>query len=412
MNNTSQLIESLGREHLSISRIKVTPISYQPEDGSYIHECGPVVLTKRDEAVVQIWTEEGLEGIGPGSLSYSEQNFDSLIGQNPFDLLEANLPQGLNVACWDLVGRAKNRPVYQLLALDQHPNPRVHVYSSGGVMWTYYDRGDGKMYGVDALIEEALNYKELGFDTFKWRPGTDWEEAGINPKKLGEICRQLRQAVGPDFKLGLEKKGYDSWTLEECLQIAPIISDLGFYFFEQPMGDAGPEQFDDYLRIKALMPGVMLWGGESFRTFDEAEPWMREGIYDAVQSDCLHLGLTQNWRIAQLGCETGTKIVPHNWSTSLGTMCNAHLVAGTGGHMLEFFMYPSGFRYGLFKEPYRPDKGVITLTDAPGFGVELIDDFADKFPYRLGPNTIPNPRIPEAWDRARIRARAVAGRYR
>ena len=177
MNNTSQLIESLGREHLSISRIKVTPISYQPEDGSYIHECGPVVLTKRDEAVVQIWTEEGLEGIGPGSLSYSEQNFDSLIGQNPFDLLEANLPQGLNVACWDLVGRAKNRPVYQLLALDQHPNPRVHVYSSGGVMWTYYDRGDGKMYGVDALIEEALNYKELGFDTFKWRPGTDWEEA-------------------------------------------------------------------------------------------------------------------------------------------------------------------------------------------------------------------------------------------
>ncbi|AWT60937.1 MAG: D-galactarolactone cycloisomerase [Candidatus Moanabacter tarae] len=412
MNNTSQLIESLGREHLSISRIKVTPISYQPEDGSFIHECGPVVLTKRDEAVVQIWTEEGLEGIGPGSLSYSEQNFDSLIGQNPFDLLEANLPQGLNVACWDLVGRAKNRPVYQLLALDQHSNPRVHVYSSGGVMWTYYDRGDGKMYGVDALIEEALNYKELGFDTFKWRPGTDWEEAGVNPKKLGEICRQLRQAVGPDFKLGLEKKGYDSWTLEECLQIAPIISDLGFYFFEQPMGDAGPEQFDDYLKIKALMPGVMLWGGESFRTFDEAEPWMREGIYDAVQSDCLHLGLTQNWRIAQLGRETDTKIVPHNWSTSLGTMCNAHLVAGTGGHMLEFFMYPSGFRYGLFKEPYRPDKGVITLTDAPGFGVELIDDFADKFPYRSGPNTIPNPRIPEAWDRAQTRQRAVAGRYR
>lgn len=411
MKNTSQLIESLGREDLRISRIKVTPISFQPEDGSYIHECGPVVLTKRDEAVVQIWTADGLEGIGPGSLSYSEQNFDSLIGQNPFDLLEANLPQGLNVACWDLVGRAKDRSVYQLLALDQHPNPRVHVYSSGGVMWTYYDRGDGKMYGVDSLVEEALSYKELGFDTFKWRPGTDWEEAGINPKKLGEICYQLRQAVGPDFKLGLEKKGYDSWTLEECLQIAPIINDLGFYFFEQPMGDAGPKQFDDYRRIKALMPGVMLWGGESFRTFEEAEPWMREGIYDAVQSDCLNLGLTQNWRIAQLGCETDTKIVPHNWSTSLGTMCNAHLVAGTGGHMVEFFMYPSGFRYGLFKEPYRPDKGVITLTEEPGFGVELVDDFADKFPYRPGPSTIPNPRIPEAWDRARIRERTVAGRY-
>ena len=72
-------------------------------------------------------------------------------------------------------------------------------------MWTYYDRGDGSSWGAQALIEEALQYKELGFDTFKWRPGTDWQEAGIDPHKLGEICRQLREAVGPSFRLGREK---------------------------------------------------------------------------------------------------------------------------------------------------------------------------------------------------------------
>ena len=410
--NLSDLTASLGRETLTINRIKVTLITYQPDDGSYIHECGPVVLSKRDEAVVEIWTAEGLKGIGPGSPSDAEKDFDSLIGRNPFDLLDSDLPPGLNVAFWDLVGRAKERPIYQLLALDHAPDPRVHVYSSGGVMWTYYDRGDGKPYGVDALIEEAQSYKDQGFDTFKWRPGTDWEEAGINPSKLGEVCSRLVEAVGPEFRLGLEKKGYDSWTFEECLEMAPIINDLGFYFFEQPMGDEGPSQFDDYREIKALMPRVMLWGGERFQSFGEAEPWMRQGIYDAVQSDCLHLGLTENWRVAQLGRETNTKIVTHNWSTSLGTMCNAHLVAGTGGHMVEFFMYPSGFRYGLFKEPYRPENGIITLTDAPGFGVELVDDFAEKFPYRPGPNTVSNPRFPHAWERARARERVVSGRYR
>ena len=412
MNELSDLLESLGRENLTIDRIRITPITYQPADDSYIHECGPVVLTKRDEAIVEIWTTEGLKGIGPGAFEDDPRDFNSLIGQNPFDLLDANLPPGLNVACWDLVGRAKEQPVYKLLALDQTPNPRVRVYASGGVMWTYYDRGDGNPYGAEALIDEALHYQELGFDTFKWRPGTDWEEAGINPGKLGEICRQLRKAVGPDFKLGLEKKGYDTWTVEECLEIAPIINDLGYYFFEQPMGDEGPRQFDDYRQIKSLMPRVMLWGGERFRSYADAEPWMHQGIYDAVQSDCHYLGLSENWRVARLGRETNTKIVPHNWMTSLGTMCNAHLVAGTDGHMVEFFMYPSDFRYGLFKNPYRPENGTITLTDEPGFGVELVDDFAERFPYRRGPNTIPNPRFPHAWDRARARERVVSGRYR
>ena len=411
-NTVADLLEHVGRQERAIKKISVTPISYRPADGSVIHECGPVILSKRDEAIVEIWTDDGLKGIGPASVAEAQQNYDHLIGKNPFDLLGAYIIPGVDIACWDIVGRGKGQPVYKLLAMGSEiENPHVHVYASGGVMWTYYDRGDGSAYGAEALIEEALRYKELGFDAFKWRPGTDWEEAGINPQKLGDICRKVRAAVGDDFKMGLEKKGYDSWTFAQCLEIAPIISELGFYFFEQPMGDAGPKQFADYRELKEKMPNVMLWGGESFRSFADAEPWMREGIYDAVQTDCYHLGLTQNWRVAQLARETGTKMVPHNWSTSLGTMCNAHFVAGVGGHMCEFFMYPSEFRYGLFKEPYRPQDAHITLDAAPGFGVELVGDFADKFPYIPGPNTLANPRFPHAWERARAREKVVRDSY-
>lgn len=405
------LLQRIERPQLTIRSIRVTPITYRPADGSPIHECGPVILNKRDEAIVEIWTEEGLKGIGPGAVGDAQHSYDHLVGRNPFDLLGTDVIPGIDVACWDLVGRALGQPVYRLLALDVEPNPRVHVYASGGVMWTYYDRGDGSTWGTEALIEEALRYQELGFDTFKWRPGTDWEEAGINPHKLGEICQALRTAVGASFKLGLEKKGYDSWTFAECLEIAPIINELGFYFFEQPMGDEGPSQFADYRTLKERMPNVMLWGGERFRSYEEAEPWLRENIYDAVQSDCLHMGLTQNWRVAQRARVAGVKMVPHNWSTSLGTMCNAHLVAGTGGHMCEFFMYPSDFRYGLFKEPYRPHEAHIALGNEPGFGMELIDDFADQFPYQPGPNTLANPRFPHAWKRAQEREQAVVSRY-
>ena len=333
------MLEEIGREELQITDVKITPLTYKPSDGTYVHECGPVVMIKCDTSIVELFTDKGIVGIGPGRVGEGGDYAD-LIGKNPFDVVRLGLPGGFDVACWDIIGKAKGLPVYRLLATDNEPDPRVHVYASGGVMWTYYDRGDGKPYGVDALIEEALRYKEMGFDTFKWRPGTDWEEAGITVAKLGDVCRRLREAVGPGFDLGLEKKGYDSWTFEECLEIAPIIEDLGFLFFEQPMGDEGPAQFEDYLRLKELMPHVMLWGGERFRSLDQARPWIEQGIYDAVQSDCYGLGVTRNWQIARLANQHGVKMVPHNWTSSLGTMCNAHLVAGVpNGHMCEFFMY-------------------------------------------------------------------------
>ena len=411
MNDLKDLRDHIGHESITISSVMITPISFKPSDGSYIHECGPVVLTKSDEAIVEIKTEEGIKGIGPASLSEVGKNLDQFIGRNPFELVFEGLPPSIDVACWDLIGRARELPVCELLCLDGTPNFFPHVYASGGVMWTYYDRGDGSSFGIDALIEEALTYKAQGFDVFKWRPGTDWEEAGINAKKLGNFCRQLEGAVGPGLKYGLEKKGYDSWTFEECLEIAPVISDLGFHFFEQPMGDEGPQQFEDYRYLKENMPGVMLWGGESFGNYEQAEPWMREGIYDAVQSDCARIGITENWRIAQLASETKTKMVPHNWYSSLGTMCNTHfLAAAPTGYMCEFFMYPSDFRYGLFKEPYRPVNSKINLSNNPGFGMELIEDYAKVFPHIPGDNTMANPRFPHAWDRARNRELKVVRR--
>ena len=408
----THLLEGVARENLAITEVKATPITYKPADGSYIHECGPVVLSKMHSAVVEVFTDQGLVGIGAGTPADADVDYGYLIGKNPFDVELLGLSPGLDVACWDLIGKAKGLPLYKLLATNNEPDTSVHVYASGGVMWTYYDPGDGRAFGAEALIEEALTYKELGFDTFKWRPGTDWEEAGITPTGLGEICRGLREAVGPDFDLGIEKKGYDSWTFEECMEMAPIINDLDFLFFEQPMGDEGPKQFDDYLRLKEAMPKVMLWGGERFRSVDEARPWMRAGVYDAVQSDAYFIGLTANWNMSRVAAFHDTKLVPHNWSSSLNTAANTHLVAGSpGGHMCEFFMYPNEFRYGLLKDSPRPVGGRIELADTPGLGVELIDDPGDRFPYFPGPITAPNPRFPHAAERASKREQEVIRRY-
>ena len=60
------LLEGIGREEIKITDIKTTPLTYKPADGSYVHECGPIVITKVDMSVVEIYTDQGLVGIGPG----------------------------------------------------------------------------------------------------------------------------------------------------------------------------------------------------------------------------------------------------------------------------------------------------------------------------------------------------------
>lgn len=415
VSNTNQkntpLVDRIGRENLKIVDVKVTRLTSKPADGTYVHECGPVVLTKNDLGLLEIFTDQDLVGIGAEPVTVDD-DFQYLIGKNPFDVEKLNLSAGADVACWDLIGKSKGQPLHQLLAPDIGIDPSVHVYASGGVMWTYYDRKDGQSFGVDALIEEALQYKELGFDTFKWRPGTDWEEAGVTPTSLGDICRQLREAVGPQFNLGLEKKGYDSWTYEQCLEIAPIINELKYLFFEQPMGDVGPAQFDDYLKLKEKMPEVMLWGGESLKNLQEIRPWLENGVYDAIQIDATRQGFSEDLRIADVAKQNKVKVVPHNWYASIGTAANLHLTASVeAGFMCEFFMYPSGFRYNLLKDPPKPENGRITLSKHPGLGIDVIDDVEKHFPYEPGPNTFANPRFPHAWDRAKEREKAVYNRY-
>ena len=418
----THLLEGIGRENLKITDVKVTRLGYTAPKGQFVHEVGPIAFTSSSVAVLQVFTDKGIVGIGPGggggqAAGGGAGDYSYVIGKNPFDVELMGLSAGLDVACWDIIGKAKGMPVYKLLATDNQPNPKVHVYASAGVNWTFYDRGDGRPYGVDALIEEALKFKEMGFDIYKWRPGTDWEAAGMTAEKMGNVvCRKLREAVGPDFKLVIEKKGWDSWTYEEAITIAPILNDLNFYWFEQPWQDVGPAQFEDYLKLKSLMPKVMLFGGENFRGIDSARPFITQRIYDACQSDTISLGVTQNWYVARLAAFYGIKVVPHNWSTALGTMCSTHLVAGVpSGFLCEYFMYPNTpWRDVLFKEPMAPKNSYITLNDKPGFGMELVDlnDLSKKYPYDPNaPQSEANPRFPEAAARARAREERVRAKY-
>jgi len=124
-------LATITRPNIRITNVSVTRLSFRPQDGSFVHECGPVVLTKYDVAVIEIHTDAGLVGIGPGN-PHDEADLSQFVGRNPFDLLSQRAPAGVNVACWDIVGKALGQPVFRLLAGDRPVDPNVKVYASGG----------------------------------------------------------------------------------------------------------------------------------------------------------------------------------------------------------------------------------------------------------------------------------------
>ena len=402
-------LDGIEREDITITDIKVIPLSYvDPERDLW--RSGNYQVWKTDGAITQIFTNQGLIGIGEGTpyqgpdyiKEYTENTIKPLlIGKNPFDVeflcnrgntdRHTRAPwAGVDCACWDLIGKAKGIPVRKLLAIDEQTAvDAIKIYASAGVEHEWYNNGE------EFLIEEALRYKEQGYDAFKFRTGTDWEHSGMTMAKYELILRRLREAVGSDFRLMHEGIGTLAGSLEAVItDFAPILEDLGFYWFEEAFGGTQIEHIELFEQLNEAMPTVMVSGGERFLERFEAQIWLDQGVLDIIQTDCNVTGMTENWYIARMAHLRNKIAIPHNWHGGGTTMANAHFVAGIPNReYCELNQTNNPLKEGIFKEPLTVENGVMKLPDKPGFGVELIDDVEKKFPFVPGSYSKPNARI-------------------
>lgn len=395
--------EGLEREDITITDIKVTPLSYVHK-GDYLWRVGGLVVWKSDAALVQVFTNKGIIGIGEGSpyrgpdnlKNYTDTYITPLLkGANVFDVdfitnnqghnsIAEGAWAGVNNAIWDIIGKAKGLPVYKILSGDRTPSNKVHMYASGGVEHAWYDKGE------EALIAEALRYKDAGFDTFKFRQGTSWKFSGMTMEKYIPILQRLRKAVGPDFKLCIEKFPWDMDTILN--QLCPALEDLKFYWYEEPISPYDPKAIEQHIAINEAMPSVMISGGEPLWNRHQVYPFTISGAMDLIQTDPNLTGITEGWHIGQMLHKHGKKYSPHNWVGGLTTIASIHLVAGVpSGHMCETNMTHNPLKWEIFKDPYEIKNGYLTIPDKPGYGVELVDDLEKKFPFEPGFYGKPNP---------------------
>ena len=402
----SHPLDGVKPEKLKITDVRVTLLSYElPREKQWV--TGRGVTWKTDSILVEVFTDKGLVGIGEPTpyggpelvKKFIEDEIKPrIVGKNPFDVEHLTVPwygasfgqqvswAGVDGALWDIVGKAKDMPVYKLLAAGGTANPHIRMYASGGVEYAWYKRPDD-------LIDEAVRHKEEGYTAFKYRIGTEWKNSGMTIEKYIPYVRRMREAVGPKFDLMQESNM--RLTLEECLQLAPVLEELKFVWFEEPVRRTAPGAIDAYRKIREAMKTVKVSGGETMVTRVESKEWIDRDGYDIVQPDCNTTGITEAWHIARVAALRGKHCCPHNWHGGFTTMMNAALVAGIPNHLvLELNQTYNPFKEEVFKDPLVVKKGYMDLPDKPGFGVEVIPDIAKKFPFIPGSYSKPNPEIP------------------
>ena len=408
-NARNHPLEGIGRENVSITDVTVTLLSYElPCEQQLV--VGGGIWWKTDAIIVEVFTDVGIVGIGGasrygGDCERIKKYIDDVAGpavrgRNPLDVELLTCGggayhkrcawAGIESALWDIIGKMKNTPVYKLLAVDHAPDPHIPVYASGGVRYAWYDR-------PEALIDEALRHQENGYTAFKFRKGTDWAHDDVTLKQYIPLLRELREAVGPDFALIQESMAGFGGTLADIIdELCPAMEELGFLWFEQPLGEHFEGAIETHVRINEALPTVMVSGAEKMLSRFEMKEWIDRGAYDIVQPDASIVGINETWMAARMAHLHGKLVCPHSWQDGTTRMQNAHVAAGIP-NLLLLEVYEGSIdplKTEIFKEPLVVKDSHIDLNDKPGFGVELAPDLDKKFPYIPGRLGKPNPVYP------------------
>lgn len=344
---------------------------------------------KADCAIVVIDTDEGLSGIGEASAygwplmirEWVNWLAPEMIGKDPQDPNIVPHPNGrshsydsavagIDSALWDLKGRIAGKRVSELLA--ENTLNRVRLYASSGCRYNW-------RHNTEQLIQEALEYIDMGYTAMKFRIGTDWSWDGVTVDRFLGLVRELAQTVAGRMELMLDANC--RLTEEQAISIAKELDRLGFAWFEEPIPGS---QIDGYVRLCNAVD-MPITGGEILTTLEQFRPYFEKQAYDIVQQDAGLCGITEAMRIAKVAHRYNIDTCPHSWHNGLMAMANAHLVAALPNpRVLELNMIQGPLQWDILVEKPIIENGWLVLPDKPGLGVELAECLEEQFPYIEG----------------------------
>ncbi|MEM7031112.1 MAG: mandelate racemase/muconate lactonizing enzyme family protein [Chloroflexota bacterium] len=373
---------------MKIDHIEAINLRYEyPQEDQF--QYGGGICTARLTTIIKVHTDQGLVGLGsvyshPGMvyLIVRDQLDPMLRGEDATDVegiwekmygltrwygrkgAAMSALGGIDMALWDIRGKATGKPVWSLLGGEQDQCP---AYASG-LLWKK----------PEALAEEASGYIEAGYRRVKMRlaRNEDYDTSAV---------RAVRQAIGSNNDVIIDASMRYHPALAK--RMGNFLAEQRVFWYEEPFA---PEDIDAYVGLRGHVD-VPLAAGENEFGFQGFRELIRAKAVDIVQPDaCRCGGITEVWRTAKYAQEHGLRFATHSWSDAIAIVANAHVVSAMpNGITVEIDQMNNPYVRDLLEEPLHVTDGHIRLSNRPGLGITLNDAMVER--HRMNdPLTVPD----------------------
>ena len=379
---------------MKITAITAIPLSFRLDQGKTV-TMGIGSTTKRDTIIVRVETSEGITGYGdahpgrsPGAVVSLIHNTlaPMLIGMNASDVIGvwkrvhrmqlsshgvgsgASLGlSGIDIALWDIRGKAAKMPLYELLGGSKR---RLPAYA-GGISLGYQPK--------ESLAEEAQEYVVRGYKALKLRLG-DSAKADI------ERVLHVRKVLGDDIDILTDAN--TAYTLADVRRVMPVLADIRAGWLEEPFACNDFSSYREAAKISSLVP--IAAGENHYGRFEFAQ--LREaGAVQIWQPDLSKCGgITEGLAIAAMASAYRIPMHTHSSATGINHAATIHFMAAieNSGYFEACVSHFNPLR-DMFGTTFKIGAdGCVEPLDKPGIGLEIDESLFAKYPLIDGPGYV------------------------
>ncbi len=346
----------------------------------------------QDALIVRVSTDAGISGIGevdsapmaakwaiegPFSHTITSGLRELLIGEDPFEIerlwykmyrknvysgragIGLHAMSGIDIALWDIKGKALGLPVWKLLGGGFHH--KIRPYASSLFGKTPQETG-----------ELARRYRDRGFTAVKF----GWDPMGKDEKTDIALVREARKGLGDDADLMIDAGLV--WDAKTAIQRARAFSEYKIFWLEEPLQ---PDDYDGYAKLSAASDLRIAAGEEESGRFGFLQ-LMDRGKIDVVQIDLTRCGgFTEAMKIASLAMDRGLPVVNHGFSTYINVAAALHFLNSVPNSFIcEFVVQENtSLRDVITRQNIAARDGYVDIPGEPGLGVELNEEAVAKY---------------------------------
>ncbi len=300
------------------------------------------------------------------------------------DVTVMGVLSGLEVACWDIIGKAADQPIYQLLGGKVHERLRSYTYLYPAEGDVYPDPDQPNVYNdPDMAAEAASKAVEQGFTAVKFDPAGpytvyDGHQPSLDDLERSEqFCKKIRDAVGNKADLLFGTHG--QFTVSGAKRLARRIEQYDPLWFEEPIPPENPRLMAEV----AASTTIPIATGERLCTQHEFARVLEAGAAGIIQMNLGRVGgLLEAKKIAAMSQSYSAQIAPHLYCGPIVAAANIQLASCTPNFlMLESIRRFDGFYAELLDTPIEWQEGYVIPPTKPGLGVSLNEAVALAHPY-------------------------------